>query len=130
MSAILVVEDTPIVREPLMKLLTSEGYEATGAANGVEALEAVKRCTPDLILLDVMMPKMNGVEFLHRLRENEAAGDVPVILLTAVMDSTQLRLAREMRVKEVMFKSRFSVEELMEGVRRYTGRLIQGRIFQ
>jgi CheY-like chemotaxis protein len=113
MCSVLIVDDTPIVREPLEKLLRYEGYETTAASNGVEALEAMKRSTPDVILLDVAMPKMNGVEFLQQLRKHELWRDVPVILLTAVMDTTQLRLARELRVREVLFKSRFAIEQLL-----------------
>jgi CheY-like chemotaxis protein len=113
MCSVLIVEDTPIVREPLEKLLRYEGYVTTAASNGVEALEAMKRRTPDVILLDVAMPKMNGVEFLHQLRSDERWRDVPVILLTAVMDTTQLRLARELRVREVLFKSKFAFADLL-----------------
>jgi CheY-like chemotaxis protein len=117
MCSVLIVDDTPIVREPLEKLLRYEGYETTAASNGVEALEAMKRGRPDVILLDVAMPKMNGVEFLQQLRNHELWRDVPVILLTAVMDTTQLRLARELRVREVLFKSRFAIEQLLGHIR-------------
>jgi CheY-like chemotaxis protein len=117
MCSVLIVDDTPIVREPLEKLLRYEGYDTVAASNGVEALEAVKRSTPDVILLDVAMPKMNGVEFLLQLRGEERWRSVPVILLTAVMDSTQLRLARELSVREVLFKSKFAFAELLGHIR-------------
>lgn len=117
MCSVLIVDDTSIVREPLEKLLRYEGYETVTASNGVEALEAMKARTPDVILLDVAMPKMNGVEFLHQMRGDERWRRVPVILLTAVMDSTQLRLAREMSVREVLFKSKFSFADLLGSMR-------------
>ena len=118
MCSVLIVEDTPIVREPLEKLLRYEGFDTVATSNGVEALEAMKTCTPDVILLDVAMPKMNGVEFLHQLRGEERWRDVPVIVLTAVMDSTQLRMARELCVREVLFKSKFSFSDLLGQIRR------------
>jgi CheY-like chemotaxis protein len=121
MCSVLIVEDTPIVREPLEKLLRYEGYETSAASNGVEALEAVKERTPDLILLDVAMPKMNGVEFLQRLRGEERFRNVPVILLTAVMDSTQLRLARDLSVRDVLFKSKFTFAQLLGRMRECVG---------
>jgi CheY-like chemotaxis protein len=113
MCSVLIVEDTPIIREPLEKLLRYEGFDTVATANGVEALEALKSHTPDVILLDMAMPKMNGLEFLHQLRGEERWRGVPVILLTAVMDTTQLRLARAMHVREVLFKSRFTFRELL-----------------
>ena len=121
MCSVLIVEDTPIVREPLEKLLRYEGFDTVATSNGVEALEAMKIHTPDVILLDVAMPKMNGVEFLHQLRGDERWRDVPVIVLTAVMDSTQLRLARELSVREVLFKSKFSFADLLGQIRRCLG---------
>jgi CheY-like chemotaxis protein len=121
MCSVLIVEDTPIVREPLEKLLRYEGFDTVATSNGVEALEAMKIRTPDVILLDVAMPKMNGVEFLHQLRGDERWRDVPVIVLTAVMDSTQLRLARELSVREVLFKSKFSFADLLGQIRRCLG---------
>jgi CheY-like chemotaxis protein len=121
MCSVLIVEDTPIVREPLEKLLRYEGFDTVATSNGVEALEAMKVHTPDVILLDVAMPKMNGVEFLHQLRGDERWRDVPVIVLTAVMDSTQLRLARELSVREVLFKSKFSFTDLLGQIRRCLG---------
>ena len=121
MCSVLIVEDTPIVREPLEKLLRYEGFDTVATSNGVEALEAMKIHTPDVILLDVAMPKMNGVEFLHQLRGDERWRDVPVIVLTAVMDSTQLRMARELSVREVLFKSKFSFADLLGQIRRCLG---------
>ena len=117
MCSVLIVEDTPVVREPLERLLRYEGYETVAASNGVEALEAMRRRTPDVILLDVAMPKMNGVRFLQQLRGEERWRGVPVILLTAVMDTTQLRLARELCVREVLFKPKFTVQDLLEQIR-------------
>jgi len=67
MSLILIADDHPIAREPLARLLKYEGYETACAANGIEALDAVRARRPDLILLDLMMPKMNGLAFLRAM---------------------------------------------------------------
>src|SRR3954447_18911488 len=69
MTFILIADDHPIAREPLARLLKHEGYETACAANGLEALEVLRERRPDLILLDMMMPKMGGLAFLRALRQ-------------------------------------------------------------
>ena len=117
MCTILVVDDHPVTREPLAKLLRYEGFQTTCAANGVEALAAVGKSRPDLILLDVMMPKMNGVDFLDALRRDPGGQAIPVVALTGVLDPNHIARLRELGAVEVMTKARFTVEQLLEVVR-------------
>lgn len=81
--AILVVEDDPIVRTTVAEVLTDEGYIVHTAANGAEGLEQLRRCRPDLVLLDLMMPVMDGSEFRRRQRMEETLCSIPVLLMTA-----------------------------------------------
>ena len=81
--SILVVDDQPINVQLLKRKLEREGIRVTAAYNGIEALEAVKREKPDLILLDVMMPDMDGIEVCQRLQANEETQGIPVIFITA-----------------------------------------------
>ncbi len=115
MSLILIADDHPIAREPLARLLGHEGYETVCAANGIEALEAVQRRRPDLILLDLMMPKMGGLAFLQAARAScrEPSDEIPVILLTAITDSPDVARAKELGAAEVIPKAKFSIEDLM-----------------
>jgi DNA-binding response OmpR family regulator len=80
---ILVVDDQPINVQLLKRKLEREGIQVSAAYTGQEALEVVKRETPDLILLDVMMPDMDGIEVCQRLQENEETRSIPVIFITA-----------------------------------------------
>lgn len=80
---ILVVDDTPINIALLEGILTPAGYTVDAAESGEEALDKVVNDTPDLILLDVMMPKMNGYEVCRRIRENKALPYIPIIYITA-----------------------------------------------
>jgi two-component system response regulator HydG len=77
---ILVVDDEELIRWSLAEHLRGEGYDVEEAENGLQLLEKVTARTPDLILTDLKMPKMDGMEALRRLREQDA--DVPVIVLT------------------------------------------------
>lgn len=82
-AKILVVDDNPDNVELARAVVESAGYTATTAADGVEALECVQKAPPDLILLDVMMPRLDGLGVLQALRTNPATSQIPVIMLTA-----------------------------------------------
>ncbi|OVE76142.1 hypothetical protein BVX98_06540 [bacterium F11] len=83
MAKILVVDDEKDVVELLKFLLEKDGYVVTTASNGREALDMVQKESPDLILLDVMMPEMDGYTVQTQLLENPQTKDIPVIILTA-----------------------------------------------
>ena len=83
---ILIVDDEPDARDMLAAMLFHEGYEVTFAANGLEALAAIKKTAPDAILLDVMIPGMDGFEVCRRLRDDPHRSEVPIILVTALGD--------------------------------------------
>src|SRR5690348_7655515 len=95
---VLVVEDEPENRLLLGVVLTSEGYEVVEAEDGPAALAAVRERLPDLILLDVMMPGMNGYAVLEALRADAATRSVPVIMLTALPQRGDVERAVEMGV--------------------------------
>ena len=88
---ILVVDDTPMNIKLLGDLLRSKGYEVATAANGEEALASIAKAPPDLVLLDIMMPGLNGYEVCRKIRENPATSLLPVVLCTS-LDPAQERL--------------------------------------
>jgi PAS domain S-box-containing protein len=85
-STILIVDDEPVGRVALEALLLNQGYQLAFARSGREALDQAAAHPPDVILLDVMMPEMDGFEFCRRLRATPGLAEVPVILLTALAD--------------------------------------------
>ncbi|HEV2129903.1 MAG TPA: response regulator [Longimicrobiaceae bacterium] len=84
---ILVVDDNPLNVEPLCDLLEAMGYRVAEAYNGAEALQAVQESPPDLILLDIMMPGMNGFEVCRRLKADPRSAKIPVVFVTALADT-------------------------------------------
>jgi putative two-component system response regulator len=84
---VLVVDDQDSARQGLMKLLAHEGYGVTSATNGVDAIEAVVREQPDLVLMDVMMPELNGFDACRQLKSQPATRLTPIVLITALHDS-------------------------------------------
>jgi cyclic di-GMP phosphodiesterase len=87
-QTILIVDDTPVGRDTLEALLYKQGYKLAFAANGPETLSKAEDLMPDLILLDVMMPGMNGFEVCQILRANPVLAEVPVIMVTALDDQS------------------------------------------
>lgn len=86
MTKILIVDDEPTVRALLRDVLEIEGYEIAEANDGESALTAVAEEVPDLLVLDVMMPGMSGIDVLTELREQHSNSQLPIILLTAASD--------------------------------------------
>ena len=91
-SLILIVDDEPSGRRALESLLLGQGYGLAFACNGFEGLSLAKRLEPNLIVLDVMMPEMDGLEYLHMVRGNPRLAEIPIILVTA-LDDRSSRLA-------------------------------------
>ncbi len=110
---VLVVEDEPYLCDLVADVLESEGHIARKAANGLEALRLVAEDKPDLILLDLMMPVMDGWEFMAAMRANQAWKDIPVVIVTAVYDLA--RTKQETGVRAVITKP-FDIDRLTDVV--------------
>jgi CheY-like chemotaxis protein len=119
MSTVLLVEDTPIIREPLARLLADEGYDVSSASDGLQAQMQLATHRPDLIVLDVLMPHMDGLAFLQVLRTDPKTADIPVIALTAVLDSQCLTRLRTLGVKSIVTKGTFTFENLLTEIRQH-----------
>lgn len=105
MTKVLLVEDDPLIIRLYQKTLQLEGYEIEGADNGLSALEILPNFMPDIILLDIMMPTMNGVEFLHNMKADPTVANIPVIVLTNVSDSTVTMSAVDAGAALILIKS-------------------------
>lgn len=115
-AEILIVDDTPINLRFLSVMLTESGYEVRKATNGQMALSSVKSQLPDLILLDIMMPKMNGYEVCHQLKNCKETQDIPVIFLSALEDITHKLQAFQAGGVDYITKP-FQVEEVLMRVK-------------
>ena len=120
MSTILVIDDAALARELIAKFLEHEGFRAITAKNGREGWAMLYDEKPDLILLDLMMPEMDGVTFLSMLRRSPLWKDVPVVVLTGVDDRDRLiTRAWGLGVSDLIPKASFGVEELLCRVRKH-----------
>jgi two-component system response regulator (stage 0 sporulation protein F) len=119
MPQILVVEDDAVIRGLLSEVLRDDGYEVSEAANGAEALAYLTGHTPDLIVLDLMMPVMDGWTFVEECRRADFCGEVPIVITSASHDLpiTAERL-RSFGVRTCLAKP-FDVDGLVALVERY-----------
>ena len=116
MSArILVVEDTPANIQALSSILKGHGYQVSVATNGKQALEVLERIRPDLILLDIMMPEMDGFEACARIKASTAWREIPVIFLTARADTADIVRGFELGAVDYVPKP-FNAHELLARV--------------
>jgi signal transduction histidine kinase/DNA-binding response OmpR family regulator len=118
-GSVLVVDDQPESRELLRRLLEKEGYRVVEAANGREALASLDTDRPALILLDMIMPEMGGLEFLERLQADPDRRDIPVIAVTASDLSADERDRMHRAVEAVLRKGSLDREALLKQVKRY-----------
>ena len=116
-ATILIVEDDPAAREVMHRTLDDAGYVTLEAANGEMALELVAGTTPDLILLDLLMPVMDGFEFLGKIRLEKRLKSIPVVVITAkdLTDSDRQQLAHD-HVAAVLAKEGDSVDSVLENI--------------
>ncbi len=85
MNSILVIEDNAAIRENTEELLMLYNYHVITAINGEEGCQKIKQVNPDIILCDIMMPEVNGIEVLKRIRQNEATANIPFVFLSAAV---------------------------------------------
>ncbi len=126
-SNVLIVEDDSIVREQLRRFLEGENCNVTEAENGRVALQRIDEAIPDLILLDLMMPEMDGFEFIGALRGRPEAMSVPVIVITAADLTPEDHARLNGGVEFIIQKSGNTVDQLMTGLREYLKRLVPER---
>ncbi len=118
---IVLAEDEPQIAGLIEFKLKKEGYEVTWKENGEEALKAIKADKPDLILLDIMIPVMDGYEVLRRLKEDENLKSIPVIMLTARAQERDVVKGIDMGAEDYITKP-FHPAELLARVKRILGK--------
>jgi CheY-like chemotaxis protein len=114
---ILVVDDEPGVRATVSRMLEND-YEVITATNGAEAISLAREQSPDLILMDLMMPKMDGYTACAALKGDEATSSIPIVILTAIGHELNKKYADEMGADAYMTKP-FDKQELFDTAARY-----------
>ena len=114
--SVLIVEDDEVTSEMLKKNLEKNNFKVKTATNGKKGLEVVKNPKPGLILLDLMMPEMDGFEFAEQLRENKDWIDIPIVVITAKDLSKEDHSRLKGNVETIMQKGSYSKDQLLSEV--------------
>ncbi len=115
-SRVLIVEDERDIRDLVLFHLEREGFQVSSASSGEEALRQVRHASPDLVLLDLMLPAMGGLEVCRKLRQDPATVALPIVMLTAKGDEVDRVLGLELGADDYIVKP-FSPKELLARVR-------------
>ena len=113
MAEIMIVDDSEMFREPVADALRQRGYTVTVASDGRQCLDAVQRRVPDLVLLDVLMPVLGGVDTLLALRSEPRSSHLPVIMLTDAAERELIIKAGKLGISGYVLKSSFSLETML-----------------
>ena len=116
MARILIVDDMPDSGESMAKILQAAGHEVTHTPNGKEALAHVIDETPDVVLLDLVMPEMDGPSFLEVARSYLRLQSLPVVVLTAFSDSPMVQRVQNLKVNSVLVKGKASPEDIVKAL--------------
>jgi DNA-binding response OmpR family regulator len=121
MKKILFIEDESALQKTFGELLKQEGYEMFSALDGEVGLKLAETKKPDLILLDLILPRIHGFEVLKKIKENEETKNIPVIVLTNLERIEDVDRALELGATTYLVKARYSLEEVMEKIKKALG---------
>lgn len=117
MKTILLVEDEPTLQKTLTVALTQEGYEVKSALDGEIGLRLARETKPDLILLDLILPKMDGFEVLDELKKDDAVKNIPVIILTNLESTQDIEKALALGATNYLVKANYDLKDVIEKIK-------------
>lgn len=118
---ILLVEDDTLLARMYQAKFTNEGYEVFIAGDGIQGLEIVKTQKPDFMILDMMMPKLSGLDLLSQVRQDPAIQNTPAIMLSNLSQPQEIEKAKALGIKEFLLKANYTPSQIVEKVKQYLG---------
>jgi DNA-binding response OmpR family regulator len=118
MKKILIIEDESALQKTLGEILSQQGYEVLSALNGEVGLKLAQSKKPDLILLDLILPKIHGFDVLKKIKDNPETKEIPVIVLTNLESIKDIKTALELGATTYLVKANYSLKELMIKINR------------
>ncbi|KKS19138.1 MAG: Response regulator receiver protein [Parcubacteria group bacterium GW2011_GWC1_41_7] len=119
MSKVLIVEDDKFLRTLLEKKLRSESFEVVTAADGEEAMNQLVSTNPDMVLLDIILPKISGFSFLEQVQKDPNLNKIPVIILSNLAQGEDVQKGKDLGAIDYFVKANTSLEDLIKKVRAF-----------
>lgn len=119
---ILIVEDEELLLDFLKRKLTELDYKVSVAINGLEALKGLQSDIPDLVLLDIVMPKMGGFELLEKMKSDSSLKEVPVIIISNSGQPVEIEKAKKLGARDWLIKTEFDPQEVVNKVVKQIGK--------
>lgn len=116
MKKILFVEDESALQKSIGDILSKEGYKIVKAMDGEEGLRLAKEEMPDLMILDIILPKLDGLQVLEKVKKDDGTKDIPVIILTNLEGTESVQKALELGATTYLIKSNYTLEEIVRKV--------------
>lgn len=117
MQKILIVEDDKFLRELIARKLTQENFEISEAVDGEEGLKKIKEAKPDLVLLDLILPGIDGFEALAKMKDDPALASIPVIILSNLGQREDVEKGLKLGAVDYLVKAHFTPNEIIEKVK-------------
>ena len=121
MKTILFIEDEPDLQKTLEKVLADEGFKVISALDGEAGLNIARTQKPDLILLDLVLPKANGFEILEKIKQDQETKSIPIIVLTNLEAMDNIEKAIRLGATTYLVKANYSLKEVIEKVKKAIG---------
>jgi DNA-binding response OmpR family regulator len=118
---ILIIEDEEILMNLLQRKLLQEGYEVSVARDGDEGLKTMRENSPDLILLDILMPRVSGIEVMEEMQKDGRLKDIPIIIISNSGQPVEIDQAQKLGAKDWLIKTEFDPQEVVEKVKKQIG---------
>jgi len=119
---ILLIEDEKLMIELLEKKLTQEGYEVSVAKDGMEGIEKMRQVSPDIVLLDIIMPRMGGFEVMETMAKDDKLKKIPIIVISNSGQPVELDRAKRLGARDWLIKTEFDPREVIDKVIKQIGK--------
>lgn len=116
---ILIIEDEQVLSDVISQKFKEEGYQVFVAADGIQGMEQIRSIKPDLVFLDLVMPKKDGMEVLEDIRMDESLRKIPVVVISNSGQQTEIERIVGLGVRDYIIKAQFSPDEVLEKVKKY-----------
>ena len=118
---ILLIEDEELLADLFLKKLTASGYEVSLANDGEMGLDLLRKLKPDLILLDIVLPKMDGLQVLAEMQKDNALRKIPVIVVSNSGQPVEIDQIKKLGAKDWLIKTNFNLQEIIQKVKKQIG---------